>query len=113
MKRSLPLLTAQKRPGPLVAVLDFERSLSYGSEVPTEDKIVHRFWQAWKRLGRKIGDFQARVLLTVAYFIVVAPFALAVRWTADPLALKAKTGRGWRSRSVVSGDPMAWARRQF
>jgi len=75
--------------------------------------MIRRFWQTWRWVGKRIGDFQARVLLTLVYFIIVTPFALAVRWTADPLALKAKTRRGWQPRGVTSEDPMAWARRQF
>ena len=39
-----------------------------------------------KRVGRRIGDFQARVLLSFFYYTVFAPFAIAVRWVSDPLA---------------------------
>ncbi len=74
--------------------------------------MIRRIWQTWKGVGRRIGDFQARVLLTLVYFIIVAPFALAVRWAADPLAVKPKTRRGWQVRGVASEDPMTRARRQ-
>lgn len=70
-------------------------------------------WEGWKRVARKIGDVQARLLLTVVYFVVVAPFALIVRWAADPLALKAGGHRGWRARPADGGDPLEHARRQF
>ena len=33
-------------------------------------------------------DFNARVVLTVMYFVVVGPFGLAARWFSDPLALR-------------------------
>jgi hypothetical protein len=49
---------------------------------------LRRLWAGWKRVGRKIGDFQARVLLTLFYFVILAPFALGVRLLADPLGLK-------------------------
>lgn len=75
--------------------------------------VFRRLWPAWQRIGRKIGDFQARVLLTIVYFTLVAPFALVVRWSADPLALKAGTPRGWRVRRTDDVDVMASARRQF
>jgi hypothetical protein len=74
---------------------------------------IRLLWEAWKGIARKIGDFQARVLLSILYFIVVAPFALAVRWAADPLALKPGTRRGWRVRSSGAVDRLLWARRQF
>ena len=72
--------------------------------------LLRRLWEGWKRVGRKIGDFQARVLLTVFYFVVLAPFAVIVRWKADPLGLK--RGVGW-SPVVRAGDALERARRQF
>src|SRR5918996_105379 len=38
-----------------------------------------RLWAGWKRFGRRVGDVQARLLLTGFYFLVVAPFALGVK----------------------------------
>jgi hypothetical protein len=72
--------------------------------------LVRRLWEGWKRVGRKIGDFQARVLLTLFYFVILAPFALVVRGTADPLALR--RGGGWHP-VAPAGDPRERARRQF
>jgi hypothetical protein len=72
--------------------------------------LLRRLWEGWKRVGRKLGDWQARMLLTVFYFVVLAPFALAVRWKADPLGLK-RPG-GWLP-VTPSGDPRERARRQF
>ncbi len=50
--------------------------------------MLKRIWEAWKRLAHKIGNFQARLLLTVFYAVVVLPFGLAVRFFADPLRIK-------------------------
>jgi hypothetical protein len=72
--------------------------------------LLSRLWAGWKRVGRKIGDFQARVLLTLFYFVLLAPFAIAVRLKADPLGLK--RGGGWLP-VVRTGDPLERARRQF
>jgi hypothetical protein len=74
-------------------------------------KHLRSAWQAWKRFGKKVGDFQARVLLTVFYFVILAPFGLGMR-AADPLGLR-RTGTGWRPRAVAPGDdPLVRARRQ-
>ena len=80
--------------------------------------VLRHLWDGWKRFGRKVGDFQARVLLTVFYFVLLAPFALIVRWKADPLGLT--RGGGWLPVSRASapdGDVRAAvlsrARRQF
>lgn len=45
-------------------------------------------WERWKRIAHVIGNVQARVLLSILYFILVGPFALLVRLTMDPLALR-------------------------
>ena len=72
--------------------------------------VLRRLWEGWKRVGRKIGDFQARVLLTVFYFVILAPFAVVVRFKADPLGIK--RGGGWHP-VVRAGAPIERARRQF
>jgi hypothetical protein len=69
-------------------------------------------WRGWKRIAKKIGDFQARLLLEVLYFALLWPFALAVRWRSDPLALKGTTG-GWRLRATEQATEMDRALRQF
>ena len=71
---------------------------------------LRRLWAGWKRVGRKIGDFQARVLLTLFYFVILAPFAVVIRFKADPLGLK--RGGGWHP-VTRAGDPLERARRQF
>lgn len=74
---------------------------------------VRQLWAAWKRVARRIGDFQARVLLTIFYFVLLAPFALIVRRTSDPLGLKAATRRGWGEREERSEYTLEMAHRQF
>jgi hypothetical protein len=74
-------------------------------------KVLRSAWEAWKRFGKKVGDLQARILLTLFYFIVLTPFGLAMR-VADPLGLR-RTGLGWRPRpQAPAGDPLVRARRQ-
>jgi hypothetical protein len=74
---------------------------------------ARRFWERWKRVARKIGDFQARALMTLFYFVILGPVAMIVRWRSDPLAIKAGTPRGWINREARTGTPMEQARRQF
>jgi len=75
---------------------------------------LRQFWEAWKRFGRKAGDVQARFFLSVFYFVVLAPFALIVRWAADPLAIKPRAPGGWQLRPAPrQGNPLEGARRQF
>lgn len=74
---------------------------------------LKRFWLVWKRVARAIGDLQARVLLTVFYFVILTPFALLVRWRRDPLAIKGGAPRGWRPRVGGTGTLLDRAARQF
>jgi hypothetical protein len=74
---------------------------------------VRQLWARWKRMARKFGDFQARALMTVFYFVILGPVALATRGRSDPLALKAATPRGWLAIAPKDDAPMAHARRQF
>jgi hypothetical protein len=53
---------------------------------------------AWKRFARRMGNFQARLLLGAMYFLLVTPFALLGRFGADPLAAPAGGGSRWRPR---------------
>ncbi len=96
--------------GPLSDV----RSVSLSAtEKPVKKSGLRELWAAWKRVARKIGDFQARVLLTIFYFVLLAPFALLVRRTSDPLALKAGAQRGWGVREGPGEYTLEMARKQF
>jgi hypothetical protein len=77
------------------------------------DALWRRLWEWWKGIARKIGDFQARVLLVVFYFLLLAPFALLVRLTTDPLAIKRRTRRGWLPHVEGPLPPAQRARLQF
>jgi len=47
-------------------------------------------WRKWRALGQVMGDFVARIFMTVFYFTVAVPFGIGVRWLKDPLHLKSK-----------------------
>jgi lipopolysaccharide/colanic/teichoic acid biosynthesis glycosyltransferase len=82
-----------------------------GSEQAPRLSGVRALWEGWKRVAKRIGDVQARILLTIFYFLILAPFALVVRWGMDPLAIK--TAAGWRSKEGSSGHSLEQASRQF
>jgi hypothetical protein len=67
-------------------------------------------WQAWKDLAHKIGNFQARVILTIFYGILVAPFGLSARFFSDPLRIKKKPEQ-WLDHPDEAYD-LEWARKQ-
>ena len=75
--------------------------------------VLRHLWEGWKRIAKRMGEVQARVLLIFFYFIVLAPFALALRWRSDPLCVKVGTLRGWQIKDSGSGVPLERATRQF
>jgi hypothetical protein len=75
--------------------------------------LWRRLWEGWKRVGKKFGNFQARVLLGIFYAIFLAPFAVMLRWLSDPLAIKPGSKRGWLPRNDDQTSPKELAKRQF
>ena len=73
--------------------------------------MLKRLWEGWKKLAHKIGNFQARVLLTILYAILVLPFGLAVRLFADPLRIR-KHAKEWLDYAQNTSE-VEWARRQW
>ena len=67
-------------------------------------------WNAWKRLARQIGNFQARVILTVLYVVAVLPFGLIVRMFADPLEIKNRPTQ-WTEHPAEAYD-LSWVHKQ-
>lgn len=66
----------------------------------TSPSLLKRFWTKWKRFGHFMGNLFARVILTLFYFIIFAPFALVTRIVLDPLGRKA------------SDSPSLWLERE-
>jgi hypothetical protein len=75
--------------------------------------VLKKIWTTWKRIGQFIGDFIARVVLSLFYFTLFVPFGIGVRLFGDPLDIKAKANPSlWVDRSTrdLALDD---ARRQF
>ncbi|MEQ9618866.1 MAG: hypothetical protein RIG61_06800 [Deltaproteobacteria bacterium] len=79
-----------------------------------KESIFRRAWEGWKKIARKIGDFNARVILTIFYFILLMPFALLIKLFTDPLEIKKKARKGWHPREQKDDiPPLERAERQF
>ena len=68
-------------------------------------------WRWWTRVARRIGDVQARIMLTLFYYVILAPFAIVLGWR-DPLAIRPGAPRGWRPREAVARPAAEQARLQ-
>jgi hypothetical protein len=74
--------------------------------------LVSRFWTKWKSIAHKIGNFQARLILVLFYFLILAPFALLVK-RSDPLGIKKNSPHGWLDRAPETRPPLEKAIRQW
>jgi len=53
-------------------------------------RFLKFLWQKWLIVARPIGNFQAQLILSLFYFIILAPVAIFLKFFADPLNLKPK-----------------------
>jgi hypothetical protein len=64
----------------------------------------------WKKVGHAIGNFQARILLTVIYSVLILPFGLVVRVFSDSMHMKKRPEKWFDHRP--SPNTLEEARRQ-
>ena len=50
--------------------------------------MLRKAWERWKVIAHTIGDYQARVILGVLYYLLLGPVGLIRRLLADPLGLR-------------------------
>ena len=71
-------------------------------------------WRRWTVIAHIIGTFQARVLLSVFYLVVIPPFALIVKLWLDPLHLRRAAGSSaWITRPPQPEADVLRAGRQY
>ena len=63
-------------------------------------EIINLIWKRWLRIARFIGDWIARVVLTVLYFTILLPFGIGVRIWGDPLMIKNYPNPKWLERNT-------------
>jgi len=73
--------------------------------------MMRRLWEGWKRVGRVIGNFQARLMLTIFYIVLIAPLGLLVRVCADPMRIRHPRDK-WLDRDP-DGTGLIAAQRQW
>jgi len=77
-------------------------------------KFLKRIWESWKKIALRIARFQTNLLLTLFYFLVLAPFGLLLRlfgW--NPLESRQKDfqkSSNWKSVDQTEPDLEAMRR---
>ena len=51
-------------------------------------KYIKIVWRKWLPIAQIIGNFNAQVILTIFYLIIILPLGLAYRLFADPLRMR-------------------------
>jgi hypothetical protein len=69
-----------------------------------------KLWEGWKKFGHAVGNFQARLLLTLIYYVLVLPFGLMVRLFSDSMHTKKRPGK-WFDHPAIP-NTLEEARRQ-
>jgi hypothetical protein len=77
--------------------------------------MLRAVWRKWLVVAHAIGRVNSHIIMMLVYFVFMTPFAMAVRWFADPLRLRAEPG--WQPLPVSTVVPaptlLDVARRQF
>lgn len=75
--------------------------------------LFKKLWQSWGSFSKRMGDFQSRIFLSMFFFIVVSPFALAVKMFSDPLRIRYRGNEShWLSKMTTKID-LEQSRKQF
>ena len=73
--------------------------------------VLRTVWRKWRAFGKVMGDFVARIVMTIFYFTIAIPFGIGVRLFKDPLHLKSRQ-TGWLKREERD-DTIENARRLY
>lgn len=71
-----------------------------------------RLWDGWMKIAKAIGNFNARLILSLFYFVIMLPLGLVVGVTRDSLGIKQRPSSTW----VPKANPpqsLEEGRRQF
>jgi hypothetical protein len=79
---------------------------------PLGRRSARQYWRSWLGVVGLIGEFQARLVLTVVYFVLGFPLSLVAR-AKDPLLLRPRAlNSAWLPKAEPN-DTLGGARRQF
>jgi len=74
---------------------------------------MDKLWNRWKKISAKILDKEAGLILSILYFVLVAPFALILKTFADPLNLKSKSNSFWFEKETDNVSGLEALKRQY
>jgi hypothetical protein len=75
--------------------------------------MLRTIWTRWTAFAQKVADFQTRLILTIVYFVILAPFGLMVTVFRDPLRVKRPPEVPQWIPRAVDQPTLEYGRRQF
>ena len=79
----------------------------------TSKKLLKKLWRSWGNFSKRMGNFQSRIILSLLFFILVSPFALAVKIFSDPLRIKYRSNESHWLPKMKTEVGQEQFRRQF
>lgn len=71
-----------------------------------------KLWDGWMKIAKAIGNFNARLILSLFYFVVMVPLGLIVGSRKDFLGIKEKSPSTWQPKDSHATD-LEEGRRQY
>lgn len=93
--------------------LSEEKTLESNELKETSRNLLKKVWQSWGNFSKRMGNFQSRIVLSLFFFILVSPIALAVKMFSDPLRVKHQSNEShWLPKMKTKVD-LEQSRKQF
>ena len=54
-------------------------------------------WEKWLPIAQAVGNFQAQLIMTLFYFVIILPLGVSYRFFADPFRLRKKIKSNFES----------------
>ena len=103
---------------PLIAAISSFRHRTmpapdHKSKDTASTSFLRKVKTGWLTFSHQAGGYSSRVMLTGFYFVIVTPYAIAIRLLSDPLELrKTKSGTMWVKRESMK-NTISDFRKQF
>jgi hypothetical protein len=75
--------------------------------------LFKKLWQSWGSFSKRVGNFQSRIFLSLFFFILFSPLALAVKMFSDPLRIRFRGNESYWLPKMKTEVDLEQFRRQF
>ncbi|OGH04042.1 MAG: hypothetical protein A2W22_00245 [Candidatus Levybacteria bacterium RBG_16_35_11] len=70
-------------------------------------------WDKWKKFGRIVANFQAQIIFTLFYFLILWTVGIIFHFASDPLNIKNKSKRSTFSNWDYLNDNLEKAKNPY